>query len=208
MVETPEGERTPRILVLALEEGRKPIYFHRATSLSSVADASPCRASREGTTYHGKNIPSYQGVGWEYVPATHLCHGSTPTSTKCHADLQQRNTLSASPLSLELWVLLDLVEYVDPPNALAPIPVGRLQPTGREQGKFLLMLAIQMPVNRNEPQQPVGWTQRSLAGHHSWAPASNVLHWQLGNSKGINPMAWKMGNQGGGWSWMRPVGSW
>ena len=48
----------------------------------------------------------------------------TPSLTKRHAYLQQRNLLSASPLSLEIWGLPDPVEYVDPANASTPIPVA------------------------------------------------------------------------------------
>lgn len=44
----------------------------------------------------------------------------TSTLMKCHAYLQQRNTLSSSPLSLKMWSLLDPVECVDPP---APLPL-------------------------------------------------------------------------------------
>lgn len=46
-----------------------------------------------------------------------------PTLAKWHAYLHQRSTLSTSPRSPELWVLLGSVAYEDPPNALAPIPV-------------------------------------------------------------------------------------
>lgn len=42
----------------------------------------------------------------------------TPTLAKRYAYLQQRSTLSASPPSLELQVLLDPVGYVDPINIL------------------------------------------------------------------------------------------
>lgn len=56
----------------------------------------------------------------------------TPTVTKWHVYLQKRSTLSASPLSLEIQVLLGPIEYVDPLNALAPIPVWPLRPVGRE----------------------------------------------------------------------------
>lgn len=56
----------------------------------------------------------------------------TLTVTKWHVYLQQRSILSASPLSLEIQVLLGPVEYVDPPNALTPIPVWPLRPVGTE----------------------------------------------------------------------------
>ena len=47
----------------------------------------------------------------------------TPTLTKRHGCLQQRSTLSASPLYLEMQVILSLVEYVDLPNTPSPNPL-------------------------------------------------------------------------------------
>ena len=44
--------------------------------------------------------------------------------TKWHAYMQQKSTLSASPLSLEIQVLLSPVEYEDALNASTPIPVA------------------------------------------------------------------------------------
>ena len=69
----------------------------------------------------------------------------TPTLTKWHAYLQQRSTLSSSPLSLEMWGLLGPVEYVDLPDAPNPqLLWWHLSPVKGELGKFLLMLGIQM----------------------------------------------------------------
>lgn len=48
----------------------------------------------------------------------------TPTLTKRHVYMQQKSTLSASPLSLEIQVLLSPVEYEDALNASIPIPVA------------------------------------------------------------------------------------
>ena len=47
----------------------------------------------------------------------------TPTLTKWYAYLQQKSTLSTSPLSLEIQGLLRPVNYVDPPDAPASIPM-------------------------------------------------------------------------------------
>lgn len=52
----------------------------------------------------------------------------TPTLKKSQAYWQQKRTLSASPLSLEVRGLLGPLEYVDPPNAPAPIPVATCSP--------------------------------------------------------------------------------
>lgn len=60
----------------------------------------------------------------------------TPTWTKWHACSQQRSTLSTSPLNLEMWVILGLVEYLDLPNVSSLITVER------EWGKFPLMPGI------------------------------------------------------------------
>lgn len=60
------------------------------------------------------------------------------TLTKGHACLQQRSTLSDSPLAQEMVVILGRIEYVDPPNVSFPIPVQR------RWGKFPLMLVILM----------------------------------------------------------------
>lgn len=56
--------------------------------------------------------------------------------------------MSISPrLSLEMQVLLGPVEYVDLSNALPSLFLQRtLKPVEREQGKFLLMPAIQMDL--------------------------------------------------------------
>ena len=42
----------------------------------------------------------------------------------------ERSTLAASPLSLEVWVLVSPVEYVGHPDASAPIPVATLAACG------------------------------------------------------------------------------
>ena len=68
----------------------------------------------------------------------------TPMLTKWHAYLQQRSTLSASPLPLEMQVLLGPVEYVDPPNAPTPI-------------------AVVVPVNCREEIGEIPGIQMSLA---------------------------------------------
>lgn len=56
----------------------------------------------------------------------------TPTLTKQHAYMQQKSTLSASPLSLEIQVLLSPLEYEDALNASIPIPVAA--PAGCREG--------------------------------------------------------------------------
>lgn len=60
----------------------------------------------------------------------------SPTLTKWHVCLQQRSTLCSSPLLLEMWMLLGPVEYVDPPDALAPIPVAAAAACREGAGKI------------------------------------------------------------------------
>lgn len=68
-----------------------------------------------------------------------------PTLTKCHAYSQHRSTtLSAIPLSLEMQALPASVEYIDSPNAPAPIPVVAPADCGKGMGKSLLMAVIQL----------------------------------------------------------------
>ena len=79
----------------------------------------------------------------------------TPTLTKWHAYLQQRGTLSASPLSLEMQVLLSRVECPVPPNAPIPIPV--VAPVVCREGiKEIPSDVWYTEGNRNKLQQPVG----------------------------------------------------
>lgn len=56
----------------------------------------------------------------------------TPTLTNWPACLQQRSALSASPLSPEMWMLLDPVKHVHAPNTPTPLPV--LAPAACREG--------------------------------------------------------------------------
>lgn len=81
-----------------------------------VHSAPPGGASQEGTAYHSRPpFLSCGGVRMRFLDPS--------TMTKRCACLQQRSTLPASPLSLEMWVLLSPVGYVDPPVAPTPILV-------------------------------------------------------------------------------------
>ena len=64
MAETREGESPPRILVPALKGGTNLTHPHRATAPSNVHSNPPGRMSHKGAAYHGKNIPSCQGMDW------------------------------------------------------------------------------------------------------------------------------------------------
>lgn len=62
-------------------------------------------------------------MGKKYVLSTISAMAQTHILTKWQTCLQQRSTLSISPLSLDMWVLLSTVEYVNPPNVPALITV-------------------------------------------------------------------------------------
>lgn len=114
MAKTTE-ESTLKILVPALKRGRNLLSPQKTTTPGSVHSTPAGRASHKGTAYHDKNFPSYQGVGCNCSINPPLPWLKFPF--KCHAYLQQRSTLSAKPLSLEMCVRLGSIEYVDPPNA-------------------------------------------------------------------------------------------
>lgn len=150
VAEITEGKSILRTLAPALEG----VDLHRAMAPASVHSALTDKQ-------HVVVSTSLPVKGWVEKISLH------PTWTKWHAYLQQRSTLSASPLSSELWVLLAPVKYVDAPNTSAPILWWPLQPVGREGGKFPLMPGAQMPGSRNKPKQVVGQTGSSLAVDHS-----------------------------------------
>lgn len=95
-----------KILVPALEGGRKPLYSLRTAGPASVHGAPPGKAFHRGTAHCGQNVPDYQRVSWEHVPCSAMAQ--TPTVPKWHACLLQRSTFH-----LEIWELLGPVEYVD-----------------------------------------------------------------------------------------------
>lgn len=76
VADTTEGESDLGILVPVPEGNRKLIYNHRLVAPSNIHSTPPGRATHKGTTFHGENFPSYQGVGWKSVPMAYLCHGS------------------------------------------------------------------------------------------------------------------------------------
>lgn len=124
VAETAKEESTLRILVPALEGDGNLTYPHRETwhtpaelpATRHVHSAPPGGASQEGTAYHSRPpFLSCGGVRMRFLDPS--------TMTKRCACLQQRSTLPASPLSLEMWVLLSPVGYVDPPVAPTPILV-------------------------------------------------------------------------------------
>ena len=122
-------------------------------------------------------------MGWDYVPLTPAV-AQTPTLIKRPTYLQQRATLSISPLSLEIGAPLGPVESVDPPDAPASVPVA---PAERQRGDSrwcqlhrwvkggepptCTAVAIQpntdtiwMETGMNHAWLPIGWTVSSLAG--------------------------------------------
>lgn len=105
VAETTEKASTPRILVPALEWSKSQVYPHRVTVSDSMHSAPSGRASHEGTTHHGKNLPPCERVSSEYVPSTHVPCFKPSFLNESHACLQQKSTLPASPLSLEIQVL-------------------------------------------------------------------------------------------------------
>lgn len=109
-----------RILVPVLRRGRSP-YTPRAAAPSSAHNASSGRMSHGGIVVEFP-IPIKRWVKNMFHQPTSAM-AQIPTLTKWPAYLQQRRALSASPLSLEMQVLLGPVECVNPPNALTPIPV-------------------------------------------------------------------------------------
>lgn len=118
---------------------------------SSVHNNFPSRASHRGTACHGKNFPSCKECVKNMFCQPISAMVQTPPLTKWHVCLQWRGTLSTSPLSLEMRVLVVPVECVDPLNAPTPFLRPPLQPLcllEREWEKFLLMPGIQMGLVR------------------------------------------------------------
>ena len=111
-----QKERAPLEFWSWLWKGADSLYrvqiLHRATAPSSVHSIPPGRAPHEGTVYHDKN-PFYEGLGWECLPPTHLCHGSCSHVDRL-AYLPQHP--AHQPLSLEMQVPLGPMEHVDPPT--------------------------------------------------------------------------------------------
>lgn len=144
MAERAKGEGTPKVLVPALEGSRNLIYPHKTPAPSSAHSPPPGRASHKGTVIMVRTFLPIQK--WDenmfHWPTSAVVQ--TPSLTKRHAHLQERNILSTRPLSLEMWVLLSPEEYVDPPNAPTPILGIILAACWREWGKFPLMPGIQI----------------------------------------------------------------
>lgn len=95
---------------------------HKGKAPSRVSRAPPGRASLEGIVYQDKNFPSYQR--WvENSSVNPPLPWFKPILIKWQTYLEQRSTLSASPLSLKMWVLLCPIECVDLLNATVLITV-------------------------------------------------------------------------------------
>lgn len=99
VAETIEGESTPSILVPAQKSDAPP------TAPSGVHSIPPGRPSHKGAAYHGKTFPSHQGMSWEYVPSTHLWHGSNFRVNQVTSPFSVE--AACAPLSLETQVLLN-----------------------------------------------------------------------------------------------------
>lgn len=105
-----------------LEKGRNLTYPHRTKLLTVYTAPLQVGPLRKGQHIVVRtSLPIKGCINMFHQPTSTMAQ--TPTLTKQHSYLQQRSTLSSSPLFLEMRGLLGPAEYVNPPNAPAPIPV-------------------------------------------------------------------------------------
>lgn len=162
------------------------VRYQTSPSRTAIID-NEYRAPAGGVSYHraasySKNLPSHQGVDMCCLPDCD--RAQTPTLTQWHAYLQHWSALSNSPLSLEIQQLSGSVEYTDPPNASAPIPVSA--PATCKEG-----------------------TGEVPAGAWYTEGSSRIIHlpgWQLPSNHSLTLSGWKRGkNYSNHWAELRAV---
>lgn len=135
----------------------------------------------------------------------------TPTLIKQHVYLQQRSALSASPLSLEMWMLPGPVVYIAPLDTFTLIPMVALAACGEGVGKFPVICGVLMMYTKLVKGHWSTWTAQwvelrvvwLLIIHELWLLTLCTDSWAV--PKGLT-YGWDNRKLRNGWSWVSPCG--